>query len=190
MEDGTGNLHTSVFGGSAESLSSLLDSSSERVQHDQRNGYPEEDIDSLITSLTNFDGRLGPPTAGRKDDQTDGPCWPSLVNGNHQHEQPAVSRVLKSALVNSQSGHQQSGRPNGSFSTDQADSSGDEMSCKVEVVDQRQTVVHLEPDDPNSVDSGSVLSELDFEETSSTITDTYSVINSPDPVINADDSDR
>lgn len=53
-----------------------------------------------------------------------------------------------------------------------------------EVVDQRQTVVHLEPDDPNSVDSGSVLSELDFEETSSTITDidsnkTFS-LNSPD----------
>jgi hypothetical protein len=31
-------------------------------------------------------------------------------------------------------------------------------------------VFHLEPDDPNSVDSGSVLSELDFEETSSTMT--------------------
>lgn len=60
LEDGTGNLHTSVFGGSAESLGSLLDSSEDPNNKNRHHNYEEDDIDSLISSLTNFDpGRLG-----------------------------------------------------------------------------------------------------------------------------------
>ena len=146
LEDGTGNLHTSVFGGSEESVGSLLDS-----HQDLNQSSGTDDIDSLISSLIHYSDvtdRPAPPV----------PDKPSRFNGSSTKssiDEPD-GQVETATLHHTQSGV--------------IDNYLDIFRC-AEVVDQRQTVVHLEPDDPNSVDSGSVLSELDFEETSSTITD-------------------
>lgn len=136
------------------------------------NHHPMDDIDSLISSLTNFDARLpelirpmnGVPKSGAQNgiDLVVSPTETlssSSSLGDHHH------LLMEDEEEEEQLDRSQAGR--------------------AEVVDQRQATVifHLEPDDPNSIDSGSVLSELDFEETSSTITETYSVINnSPDPL--------
>lgn len=150
LEDGTGNLHTSVFGGSVESVGSLLDS------HQDLNQSTVEDIDSLISSLISYSDahelrRSSPPREQRP-----------ITNGAaSDHVDLRELRIPLSALTALKI--QENGKSEEAFDDDV-------IRC-AEVVDQRQTVIHLEPDDPNSIDSGSVLSELDFEETSSTITD-------------------
>lgn len=156
LEDGTGNLHTSVFGGSAESVGSLLDSHQELNQ----SGAGTEDIDSLISSLISY--------SDMNDRQ------PEKSNGNHKDEHVDLRelRIPVSALA--AKSMESDGKVETATMKDTRsgvlDNFLDIFRC-AEVVDQRQTIVHLEPDDPNSIDSGSVLSELDFEETSSTITD-------------------
>lgn len=181
LEDGTGNLHTSVFGGSAESIGSLLDSQ----ELNQSDGT--DDIDSLISSFISYsdatDHRL-------VDEKVEGK---STNNADHVDlRQLRVSAEdTRTKLTESTSSCGDEGKQQAEKATLHHTRSGvldnfvDIFRCaNAEVVDQRQTVVHLEPDDPNSVDSGSVLSELDFEETSSTITDidsnkTFS-LHSPD----------
>ena len=162
-------MHTSVFGGSAESVGSLLDSHSQEWY--QSGGT--DDIDSLISSLISYsdatDHRLNPPDKVEIATTTNGEEHADLKELRIADEQQAEKATM----------HQ--------TRTGVLDNFLDIFRCRngtAEVIDQRQTVVHLEPDDPNSVDSGSVLSELDFEETSSTITDidsnkTFS-LHSPD----------
>lgn len=178
LEDGTGNLHTSVFGGSAESVGSLLDSHQEL---NQSAGSGTDDIDSLISSLISYsdasDCRSIPDPVVKPTNGTKNPT---------EHVDLRELRIPTSALVanSKESEEEQTEKATLHHTrTGVLDNFLDIFRC-AEVVDQRQTVVHLEPDDPNSVDSGSVLSELDFEETSSTITDidsnkTFS-LNSPD----------
>lgn len=173
LEDGTGNLHTSVFGGSAESVGSLLDAHQEL---DHSAGV--EDIDSLISSLISYSDAHD---ARRPDDRApkplDEPAKRPVTNGGSVDLREL--RIPLSALTSLKAHGQASGQ-----SPSEDDSFDDEVIRCAEVVDQRQTVIHLEPDDPNSIDSGSVLSELDFEETSSTITDLDSTktfsLSSPD----------
>ncbi|XP_057381561.1 uncharacterized protein LOC130704094 [Daphnia carinata] len=196
LEDGTGNLHTSVFGGSAESIGSLLDSHSQELN--QSGGT--DDIDSLISSLISYsdatDHRLADEktqaktangTAKHHNNGTDGLDFKELRTS--AQEEDARQNLNESTTSSSgDDGHQQQQAEKATLHqtrTGVLDNFLDIFRCgNAEVVDQRQTVVHLEPDDPNSVDSGSVLSELDFEETSSTITDidsnkTFS-LHSPD----------
>ena len=163
-------MHTSVFGGSAESVGSLLDSQ----ELNQSGGT--DDIDSLISSLISYsdatDQQLSPPD--KVEAKTNGTTTHS--NGHVDLSEIRISDDGQTEKVTMH--HIRSGALDNFF---------DMFRCgngTAEVIDQRQTVVHLEPDDPNSVDSGSVLSELDFEETSSTITDidsskTFS-LHSPD----------
>ncbi|KZS07638.1 Uncharacterized protein APZ42_028748 [Daphnia magna] len=197
LEDGTGNLHTSVFGGSAESIGSLLDSHSQELN--QSGGT--DDIDSLISSLISYsdatDHRLveDKPEAkttngtAKNHNNADGLDLRELRITATQEED--VRQKLNESTSSSGEDGQRQQQQQAEKATLHHTRSGvldnflDIFRCgNAEVVDQRQTVVHLEPDDPNSVDSGSVLSELDFEETSSTITDidsnkTFS-LHSPD----------
>ena len=226
LEDGTGNLHTSVFGGSTESVGSLLDS-----HHDLQ----ADDIDALITSLANYDAGFheAPPhhqsaSSSLQSASSSGNCWNPSPRPYHHHQ--SASSSLQSASSsgncwnpspsNYQSASSSDNCRNPSPSEYQsASSSGNgwnqveehhvetilrdpaailralkapvvgsmaggwdpvardeearrrvqdlvETLISAEVVEQRKNVVHLEPDDPNSVDSGSVLSEeLDFDET-------------------------
>ena len=161
-------MHTSVFGGSAESVGSLLDSHSQELN--QSGGT--DDIDSLISSLISYsdatDNRLNPPDKVEATATTNGT---TTTTGSHNNGEDVDLRELRIA----EDGQQQTEKATMHHTRSGVlDNFLDIFRCgngTAEVVDQRQTVVHLEPDDPNSVDSGSVLSELDFEETSSTITD-------------------
>uniref|UniRef100_A0A0P6DJN4 Putative SH2 domain-containing protein 4B n=1 Tax=Daphnia magna TaxID=35525 RepID=A0A0P6DJN4_9CRUS len=197
LEDGTGNLHTSVFGGSAESIGSLLDSHSQELN--QSGGT--DDIDSLISSLISYSDA----TDHRLDEDRPEAKTTNGTAKNHNNADGLDLRELRITATQEEDVRQKLNESTSSSGEDgqrqqqqQAEKatlhhtrSGvldnflDIFRCgNAEVVDQRQTVVHLEPDDPNSVDSGSVLSELDFEETSSTITDidsnkTFS-LHSPD----------
>ena len=167
-------MHTSVFGGSAESVGSLLDSHSQEWY--QSGGT--DDIDSLISSLISYsdatDHRLNPSDKVETVTTTNG-----TSQNNGEHVDLKELRIADAQQAEKATMHQ--------TRTGVLDNFLDIFRCRngtAEVIDQRQTVVHLEPDDPNSVDSGSVLSELDFEETSSTITDidsnkTFS-LHSPD----------
>lgn len=150
LEDGTGNLHTSIFGGSAESIGSLLDSHEELREQQQRQQQQQQqtdDIDSLISSLIAYS-----ETVDRRQHQ------PPAANGHVDLRKVTIPASFVHRVVNGSD----------PLLRDDVEEQEDDV---VQVVDQRQTIVHLEPDDPNSIDSGSVLSELDFEETSSTITD-------------------
>jgi len=169
LEDGTGNLHTSVFGGSADSITSLLDVRRSNPSNPQRetNGGTE-DIDSLIASLIHYEQQT--PPQQKETNSTSKISSPRCIRNaqvfqqqpNHQPQQPQQPQHKPQQNNN----HHQS-------PVEQLTDFLDILRC-AEVVEQRQTIVHLEPDEPSSVDSGSVLSELDFEETSSTITETYS----------------
>jgi hypothetical protein len=172
-------LHTSVFGGSAESIGSLLDSHSQELN--QSGGT--DDIDSLISSLISYsdatDHRLTPPDHKVETAATTTNGTTTTTKNDGEHVDLRELRIVDD-------GQQQQATMHHTRSG-VLDNFLDIFRCgngTAEVVDQRQTVVHLEPDDPNSVDSGSVLSELDFEETSSTITDIDSTktfsLHSPD----------
>ena len=136
----------SVFGGSAESIGSLLDSHVDLHE-------TAEDIDALITSLTSCDSFAETPPPERHP--------PPL----ELRDPIAIMKALKSPVINS--GGDPVTRDNEARRRvqDLVDT-----LISAEVVDQRKNIVHLEPDDPNSIDSGSVLSELDFDETLSNIT--------------------
>ena len=129
----------SVFGGSAESIGSLLDSHVDLHE-------TAEDIDALITSLTSYDSFADTPPLA--------PPAPLELR-----DPAAILKALKSPVVDS-----------GSDEARRRVQDLVDTLISAEVVDQRKNIVHLEPDDPNSIDSGSVLSELDFEETLSNVT--------------------
>ena len=151
LEDGTGNLHTSVLGGSVESIGSLLDS-----HHELDHGA--DDMDALISSLTNYDNHYGDvDDDDRKAAVATGPRHPHV---SELRTPGAILQALKSPIPESGSDIDPRIRVQDLVDT----------LINPQVVDQRQMVVHLEPDDPNSIDSGSILSELDFEETLSNIT--------------------
>ena len=162
LEDGTGNLHTSVFGGSADSITSLLD-----VRRNNQSNPPRdanggsEDIDSLIASLIHYEQQT--PPQQKETNSASKISSPRFIRNAQVFQQQPQQPLQKPQHNNN---HPQS-------PVDQLTDFLDILRC-AEVVEQRQTIVHLEPDEPSSVDSGSVLSELDFEETSSTITETYS----------------
>ena len=161
LEDGTGNLHTRVFGGSADSVSSLLDVAT-NAQRKANGG--SEDIDSLIASLIHYEQQTLPQSEQKSEANcTSSKIWspPAMIRNAHTFQQPEKQAQQNNNFNNNVT------------SVEQLSDFLDILRC-AEVVEQRQTIVHLEPDEPSSVDSGSVLSELDFEETSSTITETYS----------------
>ena len=217
LEDGTGNLHTSVFGGSSDSLGSLLDSHQELQRVDETIS-----IDALISSLANYEKRVNgmakntsslqasPLVSAAKQNGVNGKSCASSVNcqaakvahlnGNttngHAHDVvnkpsippiPALKRldekdirmpsvvleILQSSpepcTVDKVEIFDPHHRVQSFLDTFHCPSDGIGTADVIKS-DPQNIVFHLEPDDPNSVDSGSVLSELDFEETSSTMT--------------------
>lgn len=105
-----------------------------------------EDIDALITSLTSCDSFADAPALELRDPA-------------------AIMKALKSPMIHSGSDPVARDKEARRRVQDLVDT-----LISAEVVDQPKNIVHLEPDDPNSIDSGSVLSELDFDETLSNIT--------------------
>ena len=170
LEDGTGNLHTSVFGESTESLGSLLD-----AHHDTSGSVAADEhvsIDDLISSLANYEKRvniMAKNSSASQQQRSNGHRNGFKSSNGHSHiaAEPAAP-ALKSQSKAEPSVVDLHHRVQNFLDTFHNVDSQDAGNTKT--VSPQNVVFHLEPDDPNSVDSGSVLSELDFEETSSIVT--------------------